>query len=174
MYDYSLDMWSLGCMLASMIFRKEPFFHGHDNYDQVNKSSTVLTADRVQLWLLSCWRMSIYQLFLHCDCKISFINRKLWLALLFKTMFISWLLSPYCISCVFCKGCGVSPTQLTNCSSFCSPAAGENSQGFGDRRPLRLHRQIQHRAGTSFQRHPGKVRAAAAITCWWCCVCYVG
>lgn len=37
MYDYSLDMWSLGCMLASMIFRKEPFFHGHDNYDQVNK-----------------------------------------------------------------------------------------------------------------------------------------
>jgi len=25
-YDYSLDMWSLGCMLASMIFRKEPFF----------------------------------------------------------------------------------------------------------------------------------------------------
>lgn len=38
MYDYSLDMWSLGCMLASMIFRKEPFFHGHDNYDQVTKN----------------------------------------------------------------------------------------------------------------------------------------
>ncbi|XP_026549564.1 casein kinase II subunit alpha-like [Notechis scutatus] len=37
MYDYSLDMWSLGCMLASMIFRKEPFFHGHDNYDQVRR-----------------------------------------------------------------------------------------------------------------------------------------
>uniref|UniRef100_A0A3Q1EWN1 non-specific serine/threonine protein kinase n=1 Tax=Acanthochromis polyacanthus TaxID=80966 RepID=A0A3Q1EWN1_9TELE len=35
MYDYSLDMWSLGCMLASMIFQKEPFFHGQDNYDQV-------------------------------------------------------------------------------------------------------------------------------------------
>ncbi|CAG5958422.1 unnamed protein product [Menidia menidia] len=34
MYDYSLDMWSLGCMLASMIFQKEPFFHGQDNYDQ--------------------------------------------------------------------------------------------------------------------------------------------
>merc|ERR1712147_387434 len=32
-YDYSLDLWSLGCMFASMIFRKEPFFHGHDNYD---------------------------------------------------------------------------------------------------------------------------------------------
>ena len=35
MYDYSLDMWKLGCMLASMIFWKEPFFHGHDNYDQL-------------------------------------------------------------------------------------------------------------------------------------------
>ena len=44
MYDYSLDMWSLGCMFASMIFRKEPFFHGHDNYDQVNiKAIQILT-----------------------------------------------------------------------------------------------------------------------------------
>ena len=33
-------MWSLGCMLASMIFRKEPFFHGHDNYDQVRRHET--------------------------------------------------------------------------------------------------------------------------------------
>ena len=24
-------------MFASMIFRKEPFFHGHDNYDQVSQ-----------------------------------------------------------------------------------------------------------------------------------------
>ncbi|POO00730.1 GPCR kinase [Trema orientale] len=36
-YDYSLDMWSLGCMFAGMIFRKEPFFYGHDNYDQLVK-----------------------------------------------------------------------------------------------------------------------------------------
>ncbi|TYZ60053.1 hypothetical protein PybrP1_007244 [[Pythium] brassicae (nom. inval.)] len=36
-YDYSLDMWSLGCMFAAMIFRKEPFFHGHDNCDQLVK-----------------------------------------------------------------------------------------------------------------------------------------
>uniref|UniRef100_A0A4W5N440 non-specific serine/threonine protein kinase n=1 Tax=Hucho hucho TaxID=62062 RepID=A0A4W5N440_9TELE len=47
MYDYSLDMWSLGCMLASMIFRKEPFFHGHDNYDQVRRfnSNVALTPE---------------------------------------------------------------------------------------------------------------------------------
>ncbi|KAI8016788.1 Casein kinase II subunit alpha-2 [Camellia lanceoleosa] len=36
-YDYSMDMWSLGCMFAGMIFRKEPFFYGHDNHDQLVK-----------------------------------------------------------------------------------------------------------------------------------------
>ncbi|KAJ3107950.1 Casein kinase II subunit alpha [Physocladia obscura] len=44
-YDYSLDMWSLGCVVASMIFRKEPFFHGHDNYDQLIKIAKVLGTD---------------------------------------------------------------------------------------------------------------------------------
>jgi len=42
MYDYSLDMWSLGCMLASMIFQKEPFFHGQDNYDQVIRELKII------------------------------------------------------------------------------------------------------------------------------------
>jgi casein kinase II subunit alpha len=74
-YDYSLDMWSLGCMFAGMviilistdlqpglgikldsfedtdlfgsfwlqIFRKEPFFYGHDNYDQLVKIAKVKT-----------------------------------------------------------------------------------------------------------------------------------
>ena len=32
-YDYSLDIWSLGCMFAGMIFKREPFFQGSDNYD---------------------------------------------------------------------------------------------------------------------------------------------
>ncbi|EDO41552.1 predicted protein [Nematostella vectensis] len=44
-YDYSLDMWSFGCMLASMIFRKEPFFHGHDNYDQLVRIAKVLGTE---------------------------------------------------------------------------------------------------------------------------------
>ena len=69
-YDYSLDMWSYGCMYASMvswhhigvelvlhqlkllnaimqIFRKEPFFHGHDNYDQLVKIAKVLGTDEL-------------------------------------------------------------------------------------------------------------------------------
>ena len=40
-YDYGLDLWSLGCMFAGMIFKKEPFFHGHDNYDQLVKIAKV-------------------------------------------------------------------------------------------------------------------------------------
>jgi casein kinase II subunit alpha len=50
-YDYSLDMWSLGCMFAGMIFRKEPFFHGHDNYDQLVKIAKVLGTDDLMSYL---------------------------------------------------------------------------------------------------------------------------
>jgi len=46
-YDYSLDMWSFGCMLASMIFKKEPFFHGHDNYDQLVRIAKVLGTEEL-------------------------------------------------------------------------------------------------------------------------------
>jgi len=44
-YDYSLDMWSLGCMLAAMIFKKEPFFNGSDNQHQLEKIAKVLGTD---------------------------------------------------------------------------------------------------------------------------------
>jgi len=32
-YDYSLDVWSTGCMMAGMMFNREPFFKGSDNDD---------------------------------------------------------------------------------------------------------------------------------------------
>ena len=32
-YHYSLDIWSLGCTLAGMIFRIQTFFKGDDNFD---------------------------------------------------------------------------------------------------------------------------------------------
>ncbi|CAN6281261.1 unnamed protein product [Urochloa humidicola] len=50
-YDYSLDMWSLGCMFAGMIFRKEPFFYGHDNHDQLVKIAKVLGTDSLNAYL---------------------------------------------------------------------------------------------------------------------------
>lgn len=50
-YDYSLDIWSVGCMLASMIFRKEHFFRGIDNDDQLLKILRVLGTDCFDAWL---------------------------------------------------------------------------------------------------------------------------
>ncbi|CCE64337.1 hypothetical protein TPHA_0H01300 [Tetrapisispora phaffii CBS 4417] len=41
-YDYSLDLWSVGCMLAAIIFKKEPFFKGSTNADQLVKIAAVL------------------------------------------------------------------------------------------------------------------------------------
>lgn len=34
-YDYSLDIWCLGCVLAGMLFFKDPFFVGTNNDDQL-------------------------------------------------------------------------------------------------------------------------------------------
>merc|ERR1711871_411732 len=51
MYDYALDLWSLGCMLAVMVFRKEPFFHGHDNFDQLAKIARVLGTEELNSYL---------------------------------------------------------------------------------------------------------------------------
>ena len=45
-YDYSLDIWSFGCVFAGIIFRIEPFFFGKSNPDQLVKIAKVLgTAD---------------------------------------------------------------------------------------------------------------------------------
>ncbi|KAJ6499969.1 kinase-like domain-containing protein [Mycena vitilis] len=50
-YDYSLDMWSVGCMFASMMFRKEHFFRGSDNDDQLLKIMKTLGTERFDLYL---------------------------------------------------------------------------------------------------------------------------
>lgn len=50
-YDYSMDIWSFGCMLAGLIFKKEPFFHGNDNNDQLYKIIKVLGTDDLKHYL---------------------------------------------------------------------------------------------------------------------------
>ena len=50
-YDYSLDMWSLGCMFAGIIFNKEPFFKGDDNYDQLVKIVKFLGSDKFDQYI---------------------------------------------------------------------------------------------------------------------------
>lgn len=40
-YDYALDLWGVGCIIAGIIFRKDPFFNGVDNVDQLVKIAKV-------------------------------------------------------------------------------------------------------------------------------------
>ena len=40
-YLVSILMSLRGCQCTGMIFRKEPFFYGHDNYDQLVKIAKV-------------------------------------------------------------------------------------------------------------------------------------
>lgn len=41
-YDYGIDMWGVGCILAGLLLRKEPLFRGRDNVDQLGKIVTIL------------------------------------------------------------------------------------------------------------------------------------
>ncbi|CDW58013.1 Casein kinase II subunit alpha' [Trichuris trichiura] len=50
-YSYSLDIWSMGCMLATMIFRKEPFFNGKNDVDQLVRITDVLGATDLLSWI---------------------------------------------------------------------------------------------------------------------------
>lgn len=50
-YDYSLDLWSLGAMLAAMIFKVDPFFHGSSNTNQLVKIAEVLGTDELYRYL---------------------------------------------------------------------------------------------------------------------------
>ncbi len=50
-YDYSQDMWSLGCMFAGIVFQQEPFFTGKDNTDQLAKIAKVVGTDELYEYL---------------------------------------------------------------------------------------------------------------------------
>jgi len=50
-YDYSIDIWALGCVFAGIIFRKEPFFHGSDMEDQLDKIASVLGTNDLVVYL---------------------------------------------------------------------------------------------------------------------------
>ena len=50
-YDYSQDIWSLGCMFAGIIFQQEPFFPGKDNTDQLFKIIKVIGTEELHEYL---------------------------------------------------------------------------------------------------------------------------
>ena len=75
-YDYSLDMWSVGVMLAGIMFRRgEPFFRGQDNYDQLVKIAKVLGTDGLYDYL------NKYKIELdpHLEAMVGRHSRKPWL-----------------------------------------------------------------------------------------------
>ncbi|CAM9495381.1 unnamed protein product [Ectocarpus sp. 6 AP-2014] len=41
-YDYAVDIFSVGCMLAGFLLNREPFFRGKDNEDQLVRIALVL------------------------------------------------------------------------------------------------------------------------------------
>lgn len=73
-YDYSLDMWSLGCMFAGMIFKKEPFFQGNDNVDQLYKIIKVLGTAGFQKYI-SRYNINFSKEFLK---EVGACSRKRW------------------------------------------------------------------------------------------------
>jgi casein kinase II subunit alpha len=44
-YDYAIDLWGVGCILAGLLWRREPFFRGRDNTDQLDKIVGLLGMD---------------------------------------------------------------------------------------------------------------------------------
>lgn len=50
-YDYSLDLWSCGCTMGTMVLRRDPLFHGHDNVDQLVKIVQILGSQGLDAYL---------------------------------------------------------------------------------------------------------------------------
>jgi len=51
LYHYSLDMWSLGCTMATMMLKLDPFFKGSDNEDQLLKIAQVMGSENLVAYL---------------------------------------------------------------------------------------------------------------------------
>ena len=49
-YDYQLDTFSLGCVMANMIFKSGTFFKGADNFDQLKKIAKVMGSEELQAY----------------------------------------------------------------------------------------------------------------------------
>ena len=61
-------------MFAGMIFRKEPFFNGHDNYDQLVRIAKVLGTDELYAYL-NKYRIELDP---HLEALIGRHSRKPW------------------------------------------------------------------------------------------------
>jgi casein kinase II subunit alpha len=105
-------------MFAGMIFRKEPFFHGHDNYDQLVKIAKVLGTDDLYAYL----DKYDVQLDRHYDGILGRHTRKSWHT--FVTRDNQHLVSPEAID--FLDQClrydhkaRITPTEVCVCACAC-------------------------------------------------------
>ncbi|WUR05065.1 casein kinase II subunit alpha (CSK21) [Vairimorpha necatrix] len=49
-YNYSLDIWSFGCVFAEMMYKKRPLFKGEDNNDQLLKIAKCLGREDLETY----------------------------------------------------------------------------------------------------------------------------
>ena len=50
-YDYAIDIWSAGCVLAGILFQKDFFFKGSDLNDQIVKIAEVVGYEEIEKFL---------------------------------------------------------------------------------------------------------------------------
>ncbi|KAI5184930.1 casein kinase II subunit alpha [Nematocida homosporus] len=50
-YDYSLDLWTFGCVLCEMVLKRMPMFNGSSNEDQLAKIVKVLGKDKFTFYI---------------------------------------------------------------------------------------------------------------------------
>lgn len=81
LYHYSLDIWSLGCTMAGMLFRIDTLFKGSDNFDQLARIVNVMGTDALRDYLRT-YRLNLpseaARLIKSCDVVpwTAFINEK--------------------------------------------------------------------------------------------------
>ena len=51
-HNHTLDIWSLGCTMAGMIFKCDTFFKGSDNYDQLIRILKVLGEEDLNQYVI--------------------------------------------------------------------------------------------------------------------------
>ncbi|KAJ3215548.1 Casein kinase II subunit alpha [Dinochytrium kinnereticum] len=88
-YDYSFDMWSVGCILAGMIFRREVFFQGEDDVDQLRAIVRVLGGDDLRAYVAK------YAISLSCEPVQSIVETSTFTELTFNQMVLT-LKAAYC------------------------------------------------------------------------------
>lgn len=50
-YDYSLDIWSVGCIMAGLLCKSEPFFKSAADQDQLDKIASILGTEELKNYI---------------------------------------------------------------------------------------------------------------------------